>query len=178
MTAAKKYIPHYTIEDYARWEGDWELWDGVPVSMAPGPFGRHQKLAGDIMMLLRDALKTAECNAEVTFELDWIVSDDTVVRPDVLVICDGIPDRHLETTPALIVEVLSESTRDRDQTYKRDLYEREGVTVYLIADPDARTLQVLRLNESGKYEVVPESGELRLTICESCELTLAMSSLF
>ena len=27
--------PHYTIEDYRRWEGEWELIDGVAISMTP-----------------------------------------------------------------------------------------------------------------------------------------------
>lgn len=174
MTAAKKYIPHYTVADYAHWEGDWELWGGVPVSMAPGPFGRHQKLAGDVMMVIREALSAAECNAEVTYELDWIVSNDTVVRPDVLVICGGIPERHLETPPALIVEVVSDSTRERDQVFKRALYEREGVTAYLIADPDAKTIEVLILNRTGEYESLPDPSDVCLTLCDECELHLGL----
>lgn len=177
MTVAKKYIPHYTVEDYSRWEGDWELWEGVAVSMAPGPFGRHQKLAGDITSRIEDALTSANSEAEVVHSLDWIVNGDTVVRPDVLVICGGIPDLHLETPPALIVEVLSESTRTRDEIYKRDLYEREGVTAYLIADPDARTIEVLTLNSSGQYESTPVSDHVRLTLCGDCELDLNLSSL-
>lgn len=177
MTVAKKYIPHYTIEDYSRWEGDWELWEGVPVSMAPGPFGKHQKLGRKIMRLLEDAVESAKCTAEVTYELDWIISNDTVVRPDILIVCGEAPDLHLETAPALIVEVLSESTRTRDQTYKRDLYEREGVTAYLIADPDARTIEVLALNGSGQYQSAPNSDRVQLTLCGDCELDLNLSSL-
>lgn len=178
MTTAKKYIPHYTVADYSRWEGDWELFDGIAVSMAPGPFGPHQSLGRKLMRLLEDALLSAKCDAEVTYELDWIVSDDTVVRPDVLVICGEIPERYLESPPALIVEVLSDSTRHRDRTYKRDLYESQGVTAYLLADPDAMSLEAFVLGDSGKYEALPTSSELRLAICQDCEITLATGSLF
>ena len=31
------YVETYTYEDYKRWEGDWELIDGVPLAMAPSP---------------------------------------------------------------------------------------------------------------------------------------------
>ncbi len=178
MTAAKKFIPHYTIADYSRWEGDWELWEGIPVSMAPGPFGRHQALVGDLLVMLRQALRAASCNASAVHELDWIVTADTVVRPDVLVICGEIPERHLESPPALIVEVLSDSTRQRDRIHKRDLYEAQGVTAYMLADPEAESLEVLVLGPSGEYEVLPKSNELRLTICQDCEITLATGSLF
>jgi Uma2 family endonuclease len=178
MTAAKKYIPHYTWDDYRLWEGDWELWKGIAVSMSPGPFGPHQSLARKITRLLEDALLSATCCAEVVPELDWIVTNDTVIRPDVMVICGQVPERYLETPPALIVEVLSESTRERDRTFKRDLYETQGVTAYLIADPDERTLEVFTLNESSRYETVPDSGELRLRICKSCEVRLSTGSLF
>lgn len=95
-----------------------------------------------------------------------------------LVVCGEIPDRHLETPPALVVEILSESTRQGDCTYKRDLYESEGVAVYLIADPDARTLEVLVRSDAGKYEVVSSNGPVELRLCEDCEITLDFSSLF
>lgn len=178
MTTAKKYIPHYTLADYSRWEGDWELFDGIAVSMAPGPFGRHQSMVGDLLMMFRDSLRAANCHANAVHELDWIVSNDTVVRPDVLVVCGEVPERYLESPPALIVEVLSDSTRERDRTYKRDLYESQGVTAYLLADPDAMSLEAFVLGDSGKYEALPTSSELRLVICQDCEITLAIGSLF
>jgi len=42
---ALNYIEYYTYEDYKRWEGDWELIEGMPYSMAPAPFKRHQNLS-------------------------------------------------------------------------------------------------------------------------------------
>ena len=29
-----KYVPYYTYEDYKKWQGDWELVEGVPYAMA------------------------------------------------------------------------------------------------------------------------------------------------
>ncbi len=179
MTAAKKYLPHYTVEDYSRWEGDWELWDGIAISMAPDPFGRHQELLFDLAVMLREALIEANCNAKAVTDLDWIVSHNTVVRPDVSVVCGRIPERHLETTPALVVEVLSESTRDRDRTFKRDLYESQGVAVYMLADPETRATEVLVRNLAGKYEaaIANDDGTVSLTFCGECRITLDLQSL-
>jgi hypothetical protein len=35
----------YSYDDYKLWEGDWELLDGQPVSMAPAPMIKHQSLS-------------------------------------------------------------------------------------------------------------------------------------
>jgi len=47
-------------------------------------------------------------------------------------------------TPALIVEVLSPSTRRRDHEQKRQLYLDAGVPEYWIIDPDAECIRVVR----------------------------------
>ena len=30
-------LPHYSYQDYRRWEGDWELIEGIPYAMTPSP---------------------------------------------------------------------------------------------------------------------------------------------
>jgi Uma2 family endonuclease len=178
MTAAKRYLPHYTVEDYRQWEGDWELWDGIAVAMTPSPFGRHQWAASELMYQLRKAIEQNECDAKTLHEIDWIIRDDTVVRPDVLVICGGVPDEHVRETPALVAEVISESTETRDRTYKRELYDQQGVAVYLLLDPAAKTLEAYHRNAAGNWvhEQVADSIELRL--CETCEIQLFRADLF
>jgi len=44
MSAAPRYIPNYTVNDYMLWEGDWQLIDGVPIAMSPSPFGQHERI--------------------------------------------------------------------------------------------------------------------------------------
>ncbi len=43
MSTVRKYQPHYTVEDYRQWKGDWELWYGTAVAMSPSPFGPHER---------------------------------------------------------------------------------------------------------------------------------------
>ncbi|QEG42674.1 Uma2 family endonuclease [Roseimaritima ulvae] len=178
MTAAKKYLPHYTVSDYQQWEGDWELWQGIAVSMSPGPFGRHQAAAKRLLILLDNELRRSNCQAEVIHEMDWIVSDDTVVRPDVVVLCDGVPDRYIETTPAVVAEVLSDSTRGRDTTYKRDLYDELGVEVYVLIDPDVQTLEIYRRDTSGNWQGESVTDSVMFSVCSGCELRLTRTALF
>jgi hypothetical protein len=52
MSTAHRFISDYTVAEYQSWDGDWELWQGIPVSMSPGPFGRHQKVTRNLMLAL------------------------------------------------------------------------------------------------------------------------------
>ena len=129
MSTAYRYLPKYTVEDYQQWEGDWELWQGIPISMSPSPFGRHQECCANLLFELKSSVKATQCHATVLYEIDWIVSDDTVVRPDVLVLCGDAPSRHVEDPPAVVAEVLSSATQQRDRTAKFDLYQPMGIGI-------------------------------------------------
>jgi Uma2 family endonuclease len=178
MSSAHRYLPNYTVKDYRSWEGDWELWQGVPVSMSPSPFGRHQQIAMRLATLLQNAIDGSQCDAVVLAEIDWIVSNDMVVRPDVLVHCGDAPLGHVEHPPAFIAEVLSPSTKERDETAKHNLYQDEGVKYYWILDPDQSLLIAFELSKQGIYEQQSIDDGLVLDVCDDCELRLQVSRLF
>lgn len=178
MSTGPRIIPHYTIEDYRHWEGDWELWDGSPVAMAPSPFGRHAALTVRLTTQLSNQIETQQCQAEVLAEIDWIVSDRTVVRPDVLVSCEGIPPRHIETTPTMVAEVLSDATRDRDLRFKKELYRAEGVATYLVLDPMKATLTCFGGLANPDWNGKSISESLRITLCEDCSICVDAVNLF
>ena len=177
MSTAPKYLPHYTVDDYQHWSGEWELWNGVAIAMAPSPFGRHAKLLISVGSVLREAIEAVSCDASVLGEIDWIISRDTILRPDLTVVCGPVPQRHVEDVPALVVEILSPSTRDRDQTFKKDMYQREGVLWYLIVDPDKETLLALKLHD-GEYQPMSHYEILSIDICGKCSLSVRVDRLF
>lgn len=158
---AHRYIPNYTIADYEMWEGDWELWEGVPVAMTPSPRWSHQDVVKRLMLQLDHQLESDDaCPCAVTFDVDWRVSDNTVVRPGIAVLCDHPETDFIEQPPSLIVEVLSPSTAGKDRVEKRRLYADQGVGYYLLADPDARTLEALKLAGGDYQPTDPGSMEL------------------
>jgi len=70
------------------------------------------------------------------------------------------PALHVQRTPAAILtdthvsgtpEIGSPNTRKRDETIKRQLYERWGVSEYWVVDPEIDVVRVYR-NESGPFE--------------------------
>ena len=102
-------IEHYTYDDYANWEGEWELINGMPIAMAPAPMIKHQSLASVFIIELGNEIEECE-NCAVLGEEDWKICDDTVVRPDVVLICDEPSETYITKAPEIIVEVISKST--------------------------------------------------------------------
>lgn len=172
--ALPRYIPHYTVEDYEMWEGHWELWSGVPIAISPSS-RRHQQVASNLHFILRQTLAGADCEGcEVLYETDWRIEQDTVLRPDMLVACHHEPSRFVEQPPQFVAEILSESTRQRDLLYKRDMYQSLGVNYYLTIDPEAETYQLLQWT-SGGYQ---EADTNRLDLHSDCAVNLDLARLF
>lgn len=180
MSTATRFQTHYTVADYRQWEGRWELWSGLAVAMSPSAGGRHAKVHGRVVAALANAVDAAGCNATVLVEIDWIVSQDTVVRPDVTAICGSEPAGHVEHSPALIVEILSDATRERDLVFKRDLYASQGVRWYIILDPDAGTILPLRLAGDRDYASPPDQPgpSYAIDLCDDCRIDLDTTRLF
>ncbi|MEN8130393.1 MAG: Uma2 family endonuclease [Pseudomonadota bacterium] len=142
-------LPHYIYDDYARWEGRWELIEGIPFSMTPSPSFRHQRISQEIARLLSNALEGCE-HCQAVLPVDWRVTEDTVVQPDNMVICYQPTGAFLSQAPSLIFEILSPATVEKDRHTKYSIYEREGVIYYCIVDPVNNAAMVYHLRE-GRY---------------------------
>ena len=172
MSSAPQYTPRYTVQDYQLWDGDWELWNGTAVAMTPSPFGHHSEMLARLISALIDAVDKTECDATVLPELDWVISSDTVVRPDLSVVCGPAPKKHLDRPPALIAEVLSQATRERDLNHKRLLYQQQKVAWYLICDPESREIKAFMLSPDETYAEVELGEFFELTLCKDCKLNV------
>jgi len=146
---ALAYQEHYLIDDYEQWEGEWELIDGMPYAMSPAPVTQHQYVATRIAGLLNDRLETCDICYAVA-EAEWRAKEDTVFRPDVMVVCEEEMARYVTKRPELIFEVVSPSTAAKDEHLKYALYEKEGVSYYVIVYPDEKMAKVFALKD-GRY---------------------------
>ncbi len=161
MGLAERYPVRYTVEDWKHWQGDWELVEGVPYAMA-SPRPVNQMLLSRLSWLL--ITKLTECPKCVVYsELDWYVSYDTVIRPDLMVLCGDIPER-VERPPELVVEIVSPSSRHMDEGLKFELCEREGVKYFVLVYPEERSVRVFELL-GDKYEEKPDRS-FKLSACE------------
>ena len=135
--------------------------------MTPSPTFTHQRVALRIARLLDEMLE--ECPAcHAVFETDVELSDDTVVRPDCMMICYEPEGERLTRAPELVFEVVSTSSARKDELLKYELYQHEGVTHYVLVYPDKRKAKVYRLVDGAYRKVGDFFGEIRLFDLTKC----------
>ena len=128
MSNAIKILPHYTYDDWINWEGQWELIDGIPYAMSPMPVPKHQRVAANILAEFRIELKKCKhCN--VYQPLDYKISDEIIVQPDMLIVCGKIEKNFLDFPPALVGEILSPSTALKDGHSKFEIYQQQQTNI-------------------------------------------------
>ena len=177
MNAVAQAVEHHTYADYLTWpEGvRYELLDGVAYMMSPAPTLDHQEIAGEIYFQLRQALDGKPCRPFIApvdvrlpkaQEADNLI--DTVVQPDVLVVCDEakLDRRGVRGAPDFVVEVLSPGTASHDHVRKRRIYERAGVREYWLVHPFDRMVTVYRLvdGEYGKPDGYDLTGSTPVSV--------------
>jgi Uma2 family endonuclease len=157
-------LPRYTYQDYEKWEGDWELIKGFPYSMSPAPNWQHQDFGSGFVTEFKIAFKKAKlnCGCKVLYECDWIVNNETVVRPDVMIVCEPIEGKYPTKPPSLILEILSPSTILKDRNTKYNLYQAYGVKYYIIANIDKKEIEIFLL-EGNQYKIQNQLTMFQLT---------------
>ena len=127
----------YTFADCLAWdESDRaEVINGEIVMMAP-PSRVHQKISGELFRQLANFLEGKKCEAYAApfavrlFEKagDAPEDVDTMVEPDISVVCDHdkLDSHGCKGAPDMVVEVLSPSTQRHDRLVKLDLYQGPG----------------------------------------------------
>jgi Uma2 family endonuclease len=123
-----------------------ELIDGEHY-VTPTPIRRHQVIVGNLFYLIRSFLENHPYGTVFGVPLDVILSRFDVVEPDLQYISKQrahIMSDWVRGAPDFVIEVASKSTRKRDLTIKRDLYERWGVLEYWFVDPEPKNIRVYR----------------------------------
>lgn len=162
-------VEYYTYDEYCQWKGDWELIAGVPLSMAPAPMINHQAIVYEIAYELKSSSRDCK-KCLVLGEADWKVSDDTVLKPDVVLICDETNEAYMTKSPEIIVEVISKSTAKRDEVHKFKIYEEEKVKYYVLVYPTDLKAKVYRLDNkeyTKEGDFLTESYTFEETTCKA-----------
>jgi len=140
-----------TYRDYAALPDDgrrYELHQGeLSVTTAPGT--RHQGTVIALASRLYDHVTSRGLGKVFVAPTDYILSDQTVVQPDILFVAADrlaiVSERAIEGAPTLVVEVLSPSTARLDRERKLMLYAEHSIPFYWIVDPTSRTIEAFQL---------------------------------
>jgi len=176
----------YTFADVLNWDEKdrIELINGEAVMMAP-PARVHQEILTELTRQLANYLEGKRCKVYPApfgvriFEEDGDDPEDvdTMVEPDISVICDPskLDDAGCKGAPDLIIEILSPTTRRHDRITKFNLYQRAGVREYWIVDPEDRDVQTFIL-ENGRYfakNLSTAQDKLKVEVLEDCVIDLS-----
>ena len=156
-TAARSDV-RLTFDDFLLFPEDGkrhELIDGVHYVTASPSLG-HQELLGRLYLAIGNFLVGRRHLGRVFLSpLDVVLSYYDVVEPDLLFVAgdqqDILTEANVQGPPALVVEILSPSTRRRDEGIKRKLFEEKGIREYWIVDPKGLRVTVYRRGAEGQF---------------------------
>lgn len=127
----------------------WELVDGELISV-PSPTWEHQEFVLRIQLALRRYLETSQINGLAGQDVEFAMTDNDRVRPDVCVLL-GDNARRLDPTktpipgaPDIAIEVISPSERAFESEAKVRAYLRGGTAEVWQVYPQSRTVQIHR----------------------------------
>lgn len=180
MSSAIKILPHYTYDEYCLWEGRWEIIDGIPYAMSPAPTPKHQLVGGNIIYALNDAIKKSACKECKVYEfIDVKISEDTIVQPDISIVCKPITKNFLDFPAALVVEILSPATAFKDRHVKFSLYEKMGIKYFLMVDTDKKLIEINTLT-NNTYQLTTYSGDtpFQFILEDDCIINTALNNIW
>ena len=167
----------FTYADYKNWDlalGErFELINGIAYAMA-GPNTYHQTILMELAKQIAVFLTGKPCKVipapyDVRLFYEEDESDDTVVQPDILVICDKekLGKEGGRGAPDFVVEILSPSNTAIEMQRKFDLYREAGVREYWVLNPENKTLsaylfkdgwivpRTFRVSDTATVEIFP-----------------------
>ncbi len=177
----------YTFADVLAWDEDEriEIISGEAFMMAT-PSRIHQEISGEIFRQLANFLEGKPCKVYPApfgvrlFEKDGDLPEDvdTVVEPDISVICDRdkLDDHGCKGAPDMVIEILSPSSLRHDRLVKLNLYQRAGVREYWIADPENRSVMVFLPDASGSLRLHEDYGRedvAKVNVLDGCFIELS-----
>lgn len=153
-----------SYDDYCLLPDDgkrYELFNGELI-VTPAPEPKHQQVLRNLFRLLDAYVHTHNLGEILFAPIDVILSNTTVVQPDMVFIhkkhLHRISKRGIEGPPDLAVEILSPTTAQRDRTVKLKLYARFKIPHYWITDLDTKTLDAYHLTQRGYRRIVHLKG--------------------
>ena len=179
---------HCTYADYLLLDENserMEIIDGKVVMMSR-PTAAHQSISFELGRQLGNFLLGKQCRAfAAPFDVRLFEKEgdkpenvDTVVQPDIFVVCDKnkIDNRGCKGAPNLVIEILSPTTYRHDCLVKLNLYLRAGVPEYWLVDPEEKTVLVYLLGNDGTYHIskhYTRNDIAAVSVLEGCSIELS-----
>ena len=180
MSLPQKKNEYFTYADYYSWETEerYELIDGVAYLMS-APSMKHQRVLRKLAMKIGNYLEGKKCEmffAPFDVRLNFDTKDNTVVQPDLLVVCDNsqLDDKGCKGAPDFIIEILSPSSGQMDIAIKLGKYLQAEVKEYWVVNPENGTI-IVHILDQQKYitSIYGAKSVIPITVLENCQVDFA-----
>jgi len=162
-------ISNWTYKDYKEWElkpGErYEIINGVAYAMS-APNTEHQRISMFLSGVLYNYLNGKTCQPfaapfDVRLFYEEDESDDTVVQPDLVVVCDPekLGKEGCRGAPDLVIEILSPSNTAIEMNRKLNIYRKAGVPEIWIIDPEEKQVDVYHLADNRYVPHILRMGD-------------------
>lgn len=148
--------------------------DGSEIMAMAGASPRHNAIQSNLIGEIRNKLRSLgkDCNvlgSDQRVKASLPQSGNKYYYPDISVFCEGISHYEEDTlvNPVLIIEILSDSTRNRDREDKWDDYRRvPSLKDYILVSQEKKKIEVFSRIESGewsRFQIIEEEGNISIT---------------
>ena len=164
MKTLSKKRPQYhnkladtTIYDQLEDDGFYyQLIEGV-LHVAPSPLRIHQKIINRLSHIFNTFLDSHPIGELYFAPFDVELNDKNIFQPDLLFVSKDrlsiITEKRVVGCPDLVIEILSESTKQLDLDSKYKTYEKSSVLEYWIVDPKKKSFSFYQLKEKIYKEI-------------------------
>jgi Uma2 family endonuclease len=176
-----------SLEEYNRLEDErnqrYEYHDGEVFAMAGGD-PKHGAIASNLIRLLGNALLGKGCRVFNSDVKVYIIALNKSLYPDLSVVCGLVErsdkDARAVSNPTLLVEVLSESTRNYDSREKFMYYSQiPTLKEYVLVEQDQPLVQVFFRGDSGKkWQMEWFSGVKSTVKLQSVEVAIPVGDIY
>jgi Uma2 family endonuclease len=137
----------------------YELSEGdLHVTPAPSPY--HQWVSKQLQRQFEAYFEGRGLGRVFNAPVDVVLTSADVFQPDLVVVTNRsqITQRAIEGPPAVVVEIVSESTSSYDRTTKSRRYAALGVDHYWIVDPSQQAVECYRRRDAAYETVARHTG--------------------
>jgi Uma2 family endonuclease len=175
----KQKLDYYDLAHTPDDNRRYEVLDGS-LLVTPSPRPLHQRVSKRLQRQLEAYFEDGGRGEVFNAPVDVILTLHDVVVPDLVVVTTPpqVTERAIEGAPAIIVEILSPSTRMRDRKLKAERYAALGVPHYWIVDPVAKSLECYRLESTRYATVLTAESPVRVTHPDWPGMTIDLAAIW
>jgi len=118
-------------------------------------------------------------HCKVYLPTDYKVQEDTILQPDIIILCKTPGTKFIDFAPSLVAEILSPSTALRDRNTKYEIYQQQGIKYYLIVDINTNSIEIYEL-KNGQYQITLANadGSFDFSFEEECRVNVPLNEVW